>query len=914
MPAPIAAVSRMFGCPRMSADTRPDRCPDTGRTVHRSNRADSWMARAVLKAPASPMTHRRSLTRRASPFVLAALLVAPRTALAQAPIIPPEIVTNVAPDYPEAKRGSGERATVVLVLTLDAEGAVSDAKVQSGAGEAFDEAALAAARKLVFKPATRDGKPIPARISFRFDFAVEEAPPPPKPGELAGTVRTPADAALPNARITITSAAGTQTIVADDAGRFRVPGLPPGKYTVRVESEGFVTSDSEEEVVSGEATSVIYRPRLVELPKGADEPVEVTVKGDRPPREVTRRVLEEREIQKIPGTNGDALRSIENMPGVARPPGFSGLLIVRGSAPQDTGIFVDGTQIPIAYHFGGLTSVVPSEMLNRIDFIPGNFGPEYGRAMGGIVDIGIRSPPKDKLHAVFKLDVLDVRFFAEGKITKTTRFVAGARRSWVDAWIGSALEAGGSTSVSAAPVYYDYQAGLEQDIGKHTTARVLFLGSDDRLRIVLNAPSAAEPGIGGALTNHTRFWRLQGRTETKLSKDARWTNMVSYGLDHTQFGAGENFNLDIKSNPLTFRSDLRTKLTEGITSVVGIDSVWQSLDVDVSAGPIPVDGQANGPFYARPRQRQLLQTSLFQPAFYAMLELVPVKGLRLLPSARADHSSDIRDWRVAPRLAARYDVVPGFPRTTIKGGLGLYYQPPQNYESFRPFGTPNLRHNQATHASAGFEQQLTEQIEISVEGFLKKLDHLVDQRPDATGSSSGVTYVNTGSGRVFGGELLLRYKPDKKFFGWLAYTLSRSERRADDSESYRIFDFDQTHILTALGSYKLGRGWELGARWRYVTGNPYTPAATAIFDADAGAYSPVNAAPFSGRDPAFHRLDVRIDKTWDLGTVKLTAYLDLQNAYFRQNPEGRTYNYNFSRSDRVTGLPILPVLGLRGEL
>ena len=67
-------------------------------------------------------------------------------------------------------------------------------------------------------------------------------------------------------------------------------------------------------------------------------------------------------------------------------------------------------------------------------------------------------------------------------------------------------------------------------------------------------------------------------------------------------------------------------------------------------------------------------------------------------------------------------------------------------------------------------------------------------------------------------------------------------------------------------------------------------------------------------DPAFHRLDVRIDKTWDFKAWKLTAYLDLQNAYFRQNPEGRMYNYNYSRSDAVKGLPILPILGVRGEL
>jgi TonB family protein len=863
------------------------------------------------------MTSKRSM---AVALLFSASLLLPRAGLAQpGDVAPPKIITNVTPDYPEAKRGSGERASVVLTLVIDAAGTVTEAAVQTSGGAEFDEAALAAAKRLVFDPARRDGRAIASRIPFRFDFAVEESPvAPPLPsrsGEISGNVRTATDARVSKARVVVTSSSGKALIIdVDDTGAFRVPDLEPESYKVHVEAEGFDTVDVQEEVASGEATSVTYRLRPVEKGAPAPEVAEITVRGEKPPREVTRRVLEQREVQKIPGTNGDALRAIENMPGVARPPGFSGVLIVRGSAPQDTGIFVDGTQIPIAYHFGGVTSVVPSEMLGRIDFLPGNFGPEYGRAMGGVVDIGIRSPAKDGIHGVAKVDLLDARLFVEGPLGKTTRFLAGARRSWIDAWIGSALEAGGSASVTAAPVYYDYQAAIEQDIGTHTTGRIILLGSDDRLKFVLNAPADGDPTFGGSLESHTRFYRLQARTETRITKDVRWTNQVSYGADHTSFGIGENFNIDLHTKPLSFRSDLRAKLSNVFTVVAGTDTLWTEADVRVLAGPIPEDGQTNGPGFGRTRRLQTLDTFLFQPAAYGMIEIAPTKGLRLLPSVRADYSSDIRDWRVAPRLAARWDVASGPRRTTVKGGLGVFQQPPQPYQSYRPFGTPNLRHNQAIHASAGIEQQLTDHIDVSVEGFLKKLDHLVDQRPDANGSLGSLLYVNSGSGRVFGGEVLLRYKPDARFFGWLAYTLSRSERRADDSESYRIFDFDQTHVLTALGSYKLGRGWEVGARFRYVTGNPYTPPVSAAYDADAGAYSPLNGAPFSGRDAAFHRLDVRIDKTWELGVLKLTAYLDLQNAYFRQNPEGRTYNFNYARSDSVKGLPILPVIGLRGEL
>src|SRR6185295_18623854 len=101
------------------------------------------------------------------------------------------------------------------------------------------------------------------------------------------------------------------------------------------------------------------------------------------------------EITKIPGTNGDALRSVHDLPGVARPPGLDGALIVRGSSPRDSDVFIDGTEVPLVYHFGGLSSVVPSETLDRIDFYPGNFGPEFGRISGGVVDVGMKAPQKD---------------------------------------------------------------------------------------------------------------------------------------------------------------------------------------------------------------------------------------------------------------------------------------------------------------------------------------------------------------------------------------------------------------------------------------------------------------------------------------------------------------------------------------
>jgi hypothetical protein len=172
-----------------------------------------------------------------------------------------------------------------------------------------------------------------------------------------------------------------------------------------------------------------------------------------------------------------------------------------------------------------------------------------------------------------------------------------------------------------------------------------------------------------------------------------------------------------------------------------------------------------------------------------------------------------------------------------------------------------------------------------------------------------------GSGKVYGTELLLRYKAGGRFFGWLAYTLSRSERRDSDRDPYYRYDFDQTHILTALGSYKLGRGWQVGARFRYVTGDPYTPNLGGTVDYDAGTYAPVTSTDRNGkRLPAFHQLDLRVDKTWQFRSWALSAYLDVQNVYNRQNTEAIGYNYDYSQTQATHGLPILPIIGIRGEL
>ena len=153
---------------------------------------------------------------------------------------------------------------------------------------------------------------------------------------------------------------------------------------------------------------------------------------------------------------------------------------------------------------------------------------------------------------------------------------------------------------------------------------------------------------------------------------------------------------------------------------------------------------------------------------------------------------------------------------------------------------------------------------------------------------------------------------------FVTYTISRSERRDHPNSQpalpWRLFDYDQTHILTTAGTWRIGRGWQVGGTFRLVSGNPETPVIGSVYNADRDVYRPIYGAVNSARNPLFHRLDVRVEKQWHPGRMLLAAYLDLQNAYNQQNREIGGYGFDYRQRVDVTGLPILPSIGLRGEL
>ena len=835
---------------------------------------------------------------------------APGSAEKQPEITPPKLTKFVEAVYPPAEFEAGKGATVVMQLTIDAEGAVEEAGITQSGGAVFDTAATEAAMQFEFTPALIDGTPQPVQIGYRYVFEVKQESTQKaveidkeKPTGDLGGILLEKGTRKPLAGILVRIQNGPETI-SDAEGKFRIAQLPVGNTVITVDDDAFYTLEDEEDVVAGKLTELTYY-----LEKRGTDPDSVTVVGRRVKKEVARRTLTMQEIRKIPGTQGDALKVVQNLPGVARIPFGGGGLIVRGSNPGDSGSFINRHFVPIIFHFGGLRSVFPSELLESIDFYPGNFGAEFGRLTGGVVDARIRRPKDDRLHARVEADIFDAGFLLEGPLHEGATFALSGRRSYIDAILPAVLPDDANVDFAVAPRYYDYQALYDLKVDNHRV-RAYFFGSDDALQFLLDQPVGNDPSIRGSFRNETSFYRLYLAWNTAISDDVDHEFSIAVGKNRLFFAGGPDLFFEINSLITTVREEIEVRWTKQFKLRVGLDVESAIGDIEIRAPSPPKEGQQPPPLSTREILRIDRPFNFLDPSPWIEGEL-KFGDLLVVPAMRLDYNYTLNDFAFDPRLAMRYDVVKDADNrawTTIKGGVGLYSQRPSPDESDSTFGNPDIELEKSLHVSAGFEQRLSELVDLDVVGFYKHLYNSVSPVDDPQ-----ISLGNGGTGRIYGMELLLRHNLKERFFGWISYTLMRSERKDAGDDDFRLFSFDQTHILTAIVNYKLATSWEVGARWRFVTGNPQTPRNGAVYAVDTDVYVPYPGATNSRRLDNFHQLDVRVDRKWTYDTWILTAYLEIQNLYNQSNPENTIYNYDSTETTAVTGLPIIPSFGIRGE-
>jgi hypothetical protein len=266
------------------------------------------------------------------------------------------------------------------------------------------------------------------------------------------------------------------------------------------------------------------------------------------------------------------------------------------------------------------------------------------------------------------------------------------------------------------------------------------------------------------------------------------------------------------------------------------------------------------------------------------------------------------DTVIEPRLSVRYAFT---PRITAKAAFGVYHQPPQPEDLSASFGSPGLQLSSAEHYLAGGLFQLTDSLSIETTGFFA-MQHNLATRSESDSPVLAQALVQQGIGRSYGTQFLLRQQKVGRFFGWISYSILRSERKDAPDKDWRLFDYDQSHVFTALGAYDLGAGFEVGLRFRYATGYPRTPVIGSYYDARSDIYQPLFGAHNSIRIPPFVSLDARLSKRFKLGgRTEAEVYLDVQNVTNHSNPEEIVYDPRYVQQGYITGFPILPVLGGR---
>jgi hypothetical protein len=553
---------------------------------------------------------------------------------------------------------------------------------------------------------------------------------------------------------------------------------------------------------------------------------------------------------------------------------------------------------------------VNSEIVSALDFYPGGYGPDHGRGMGGVIEIETRKPREDGYHGFAQLDLIDASAMVEGKITKDLSFALGLRRSTIDVWLPILSK---SFNAQIDPAYYDYQAKLHWRASARDDFDLFAFGSDDSIRLLTSQP---DPCLSAEFETHNYYHRVLLRYQHRFGK-ATLTITPSFGYDQPFAFAATRCNQAVTVDAHTWSYALRAVVRAPVTESVRIDG---GLDFEGNKWTLSATAPASG--MPREGDTGFSMASLIQSsadvwehftAPYLSLVLTPFgKRLTVTPSLRLDSyaidtagiSHTYAEWE--PRLAIRWQIKPW---VALKAAFGIYHQPPGLTDLFPKFGNPDAAPQLSIHYVLGADFQPTSTLKIEVAGFYKDMRQLVVRSEDP----AAPPLENDGIGRVYGGELLVKQELWHNFYGWISYTVSRAERKDHPDQPWRSFQYDQTHIFTLVASYKLPRGFQLGIRFRYVTGNPYTPVLGSYFDATSGGYTRISGDVYSSRLEDFHQLDVRLDKTWTFRLWKFSLYLDIQNIYNHRSEEGVTYNYNATASEKVGGLPIIPSIGLRGE-
>ena len=693
-----------------------------------------------------------------------------------------------------------------------------------------------------------------------------------KTGIISGEVRDAVTKQpLPGANIIID---GTNIGSAcDENGYFVIKNVAPGRYSLKASMIGYLSSVITELNINpnrNHSVNFELNPTAMEM----DE-VKVTAdyfyKPDENP--VSFRTISPEEIRRSPGSAEDIFRVMQSLPGVATAGAKSAQLIVRGGSPDENLTLLDGVEIYNPIHFArtgesmGVISIVNPALLQKVDFLTGGFPARYGDKMSSVFDMSLRDGNKEVFNIDANLNIAGFGVMLDGPLVENSNMTLSLRRGFFDV-ITSILDR------PVAPSYYDAVGKVTYDIDNKN--KISLLGFYYLDQIVRSGEEKDEPATWNRYNYLTRDdygaaigvnWRSliseNAFTLTTASYTSNgWNTLQGTELDPTLMGE------DIRENEFSLKSEfnykfstrLNIKLGGQFKSINSFNESWTPEDTTRSGTIVPANTISYIP-------DATTKAALFLQASYRIIDpLIITAGLRY------DHFALTSENNFSPRISLSYSLT---NKTTFNLAWGKYYQSPASYQIAPDTRNLLLKSSYATHYIAGIEQRLGYDTKASIEIYHKELANLfVD--PDSSN-----LLLNTGSGYAQGIEFALQKKFTDGFVGSASYSYSISKRRDYESTALYDFEYDRPHIINLIFGLEMGSGWQIGAKFQYASGNPYTPAIGII--TKNNSFYVLEGDKNSARYPDFHKLDIRIDKQFVFDSWSFSIYLDLWNVYNRDN-------------------------------
>ena len=635
-------------------------------------------------------------------------------------------------------------------------------------------------------------------------------------------------------------------------------------------------------------------------------------------------------LLKVPGAGNDPLRAIESLPGVVFANGNRAEPAVRGSSPADNAYIIDFLPVGYIFHLD-TSSILNDNVVKDFTLEAAAFGSEYNNATGAVIDADSRLPYQDRDQTIIDVSLLKAGIFVENQVSDDQAFYFSARQSLFQYYIENFLDEE-DFEFTQVPEFYDYQGKYSWRISDTETLTFQAIGARDKGAVLFAEDSdevLQDPGLSGGI-RFEAFFNTQGFVWDKLYNSGMTHKIGLSQLEEKfAFGIGADNRIDVKVNSYHLRSQFSYPLN--------IDHELQ-WGLQYKESHIGYNGRFTAP-----------ACDEFDPSCRIIdgSEVITGRGkpiVRTWYANLADVWSVTPNWTLTPgillstddyteqnfsepKLNSRWEFSDNWAFTS---GYGQYHILPDNFGSYTPeFGNRDLKQPTADHYELGIENTLADDLFWKIEVYYKTLEDIIIGRPDPEvygydlsdnndlqAYNSLPRFTNDADGKAWGMEFFINKNLTDKWYGWLSAAYSRTERTDNLSGEDFRYNYDQPVIVNMVANYQYNRDWQVGFKWRFQSGQLITPLEGAVQDPDnSELYNPVYGELNSERLPAYHKLDVRADRTFVFKSWEMDFYAEVLNVYGRQNVIDYEYEgADYSNREEVTDLPTIISFGIKAKL